>query len=179
MNNLYLYFAKPSEETKYYITNVLNPIKFEMINSNLFSVVVDDIEIASEAINAASQEFYIDVVCYISYIDVPLSLHPFISDYLKSKRNGVFSLVDVIEYYVLTNNTPFKDEIKKYFSSKLSKEVIDTGLVFIKLGNSIAASKELYIHRNTLNYRIETIKKITSLDLKYFKDQLAFYGLFH
>ena len=179
MNNLLLYFAKPSEEAKYYISNVLNPVKFEQIDSNLFMLALDDIEIASEAIKAASQEFYIDIAAYIVEAYLPNKFYSYISLYLKEKQNGVFNLADIIEDNVLKNNVSFKTDFKNYFSSKLSKEVIDTAITFIKTGNSIKASKELFIHRNTLNYRIEAIKKVTSLDIKYFKDQLAFYGLFH
>ena len=179
MDKILLFFSKPSEETKYYISNVLDPVKFEKINSNLFLLEVNDIEIAEEAIKAASQEFYIDVSCYIVEANIPEKLYVYISKFLKEKQNGVFRLSDIIEDNVLKNNEEFKNEFKKYFSSKLSNEVIDTALAFIRIGNSIAASKELFIHRNTLNYRIETVKKVTSLDLKYFKDQLAFYGLFH
>ena len=179
MNNILLYFANPSEENKYYITNALDPIKFDCINSNLFSVVIDDIDIACEAIKAASQEFYIDVACYIVDVNIPEHLYKYISNYLKEKQNGVFRLVDIMCDYVLKNDISFKGDFKKYFSSKLSIEVIDTAMEFILIGNSIKASKELFIHRNTLNYRIETVKRITSLDLKQFKDQFAFYGLFH
>ncbi len=179
MNNILLYFAKPSEENKYYITNALDPIKFDEINSNLFCALIDDIDIASEAIKAASQEFYIDVACYIVDVNIPEHLYKYISSFLKEKQNGVYRLVDIIDEHILKCDNVFKNDFKKYFQSKLSNEVIDTAIEFILIGNSIKASKELFIHRNTLNYRIETVKRITSLDLKQFKDQLAFYGLFH
>ena len=178
MNNIILYIAKPNEEIKYYFTSVLEAYNLKKIESNYFSLSVDDIDSAIESISAASQEFYLDVSCYIEEIELPIEYKDYIYLFLKEKQNGIYRLKDIIEDAVLKNDVTFKNEIKKYFSHKLSNEVIETALVFIETGNSIKASKELYIHRNTLNYRLDTVKKITSLDLKNFIDQFAFYGLF-
>ena len=40
--------------------------------------------------------------------------------------------------------------------------------------NLSAASKQLFIHRNTLNYRLDKIKKDFGLDLRSFKDAVIF-----
>ena len=40
--------------------------------------------------------------------------------------------------------------------------------------NITAASKELFIHRNTLNYRLDKIKRETGLDLRTFQDAVVF-----
>ena len=46
--------------------------------------------------------------------------------------------------------------------------------------NLTAASRELFIHRNTLNYRLDKIRKETGLDLRSFQDAVIFrilYGI--
>ena len=45
--------------------------------------------------------------------------------------------------------------------------------------NINATAKALVIHRNTLNYRIERIKKITGLDLRHLCDAFVFHALMY
>ena len=60
----------------------------------------------------------------------------------------------------------FKDGI-----SKLDNEMIKTMEVFFKCGLNLSeAAKELYIHRNTLIYRLEKIEKCTNYDIKEFNE---------
>ena len=40
--------------------------------------------------------------------------------------------------------------------------------------NISETSRQLYVHRNTLVYRLEKIKKITGLDLREFDDAIVF-----
>ena len=55
--------------------------------------------------------------------------------------------------------------------SKLDNEMIRTMEVFFKCGLNLSeASKELYIHRNTLIYRLDKIQKYTNYDIREFND---------
>ena len=57
----------------------------------------------------------------------------------------------------------------------LSDEMLETIRVFFLNDlNLTAASKQLYIHRNTLNYRLDKIKKEFGLDLRSFNDAAVF-----
>ena len=57
----------------------------------------------------------------------------------------------------------------------ISDEMLDTIRVFFQNDlNLTAASKQLYIHRNTLNYRLDKIKKDYGLDLRSFRDAVVF-----
>ena len=57
----------------------------------------------------------------------------------------------------------------------LSDELLETVQVFFRNDlNITAASRQLFIHRNTLNYRLDKIKKITGLDLRTFPDAAVF-----
>ena len=44
--------------------------------------------------------------------------------------------------------------------------------------NITAASKELFIHRNTLNYRLDKVKRDTGLDVRNFQDAVVFRMIF-
>ncbi|MDU5105833.1 MULTISPECIES: PucR family transcriptional regulator [unclassified Clostridium] len=63
--------------------------------------------------------------------------------------------------------------------SKLDNELIKTIEVFLGEGLKISESAEkLYIHRNTLFYRIDKIKKIINYDISNFNEALEFKILF-
>lgn len=59
--------------------------------------------------------------------------------------------------------------------SKLDHEMVRTIEVFFKCGLNLSdASKELYIHRNTLIYRLDKIQKYTSYDIRDFNNAVLF-----
>lgn len=62
---------------------------------------------------------------------------------------------------------------------KLDEEMIKTIEVFFKCGLNISeSSKLLYIHRNTLIYRIEKLQKFTGFDIKNFNEAIVFKVLY-
>ena len=72
-----------------------------------------------------------------------------------------------------------KKEIRQSFSGHgsgtLSEEMLETVRVFFRNDlNITAAAKQLFIHRNTLNYRLDKIRKDTGLDLRAFQDAAVF-----
>ena len=69
--------------------------------------------------------------------------------------------------------------LHSFFGSKnenrLTEETLETVRVFFQNDlNLTAASKQLYIHRNTLNYRLDKIRKDFGLDLRSFQDAVIF-----
>ncbi|NKF07203.1 helix-turn-helix domain-containing protein [Clostridium gasigenes] len=71
-----------------------------------------------------------------------------------------------------------KDAYNRLFKN-LNKELILTLEAVLKCNLSLAkASKSLYIHRNTLMYRIEKINKETGLDIRNFRDATYLYMLY-
>lgn len=60
-------------------------------------------------------------------------------------------------------------------AAALSEETLETVRVFFQNDlNLTAASKQLFIHRNTLNYRLDKIRKEFGLDLRSFQDAVVF-----
>ena len=69
--------------------------------------------------------------------------------------------------------------IDEVFGGELSAEIDDEILNTINkfLENSLNVSetaRQLYIHRNTLIYRIEKLEKATGMDVRNFDDALSF-----
>ena len=72
-----------------------------------------------------------------------------------------------------------KEIMAKFFGSGsgsgLNAETLETVRVFFRNDlNLTAASKQLFIHRNTLNYRLDKIRKDYGLDLRSFHDAVVF-----
>lgn len=67
-------------------------------------------------------------------------------------------------------------QLHKLESAETSEVLIHTLKIWFKNNlQSTEAAKELYIHRNTLEYRLKKISDITQLDLKLFENQLLLY----
>jgi DNA-binding PucR family transcriptional regulator len=61
----------------------------------------------------------------------------------------------------------------------VKEDVIDTVLAFIKNNmNSSLSAKRLYMHRNTLNYRIDNFVEKVHINVKDFKGANAMYMLY-
>ena len=75
-----------------------------------------------------------------------------------------------------------KEKIYHIFNegfSKLDNEMIRTIEVFFRCGLNLSdAAKELYIHRNTLIYRLDKIEKYTAYDIRNFNNAVLFKVVF-
>ncbi len=86
----------------------------------------------------------------------------------------------VLERIVDSIPAEAKKRLREDFShlsagDSLSDEILETVRVFFMNDlNLTAASRQLFIHRNTLNYRLDKIKKISGLDLRNFHDAVIF-----
>ena len=75
-----------------------------------------------------------------------------------------------------------KEKIYHLFNegfSKLDNEMIRTIEVFFRCGLNLSdAAKELYIHRNTLIYRLDKVEKYTAYDIRNFNSAVLFKVVF-
>lgn len=73
-----------------------------------------------------------------------------------------------IDYYINGGYTGFADVVR-------DRELIDTAEELFKCHLNISeAARRLYLHRNTLLYRIEKIKNLTGVDIKKFEEAVIF-----
>lgn len=84
----------------------------------------------------------------------------------------------IFEEIVDNINIKKKEELMDHFNKrfkKLDNDMMKTIDVFFKCGLNLSeAAKELYIHRNTLIYRIDKIEKITGFDIRVFNQAAIF-----
>jgi DNA-binding protein Fis len=77
-------------------------------------------------------------------------------------KSGVYSAYDLLIKLNYINNYQFPD-----IFNEIDKELLDTARAFIECGlNASAASRMLYIHRNTFNYRLKKFIDITKIDIR-------------
>ena len=96
-----------------------------------------------------------------------------------SLSNKIFKYESLLFEKIIDN---LDDNIKKrigdrfnYAFSKLDEDIIKTIEVFFNLDLNLSESaKALYVHRNTLIYRLEKIQKYTSYDIRKFNDAVLF-----
>lgn len=80
-------------------------------------------------------------------------------------------------YYISTLSIFSKDERFQKLKQELKEaDLLKTLIIYIRMNGEInRAAEKLYIHRNTLNYRLEKIKEITGRDPKNYKDLLELF----
>ena len=73
-----------------------------------------------------------------------------------------------------------KEVFKRGSIESLDHETLFTIQRFFENNLNVSeTSRKLFVHRNTLVYRLEKIKKITGLDLREFEDAIVFLSLIH
>lgn len=167
-------------------------------NKNIISILKDDsiviigaLEDVDEHVSSIkdSIDSNLYVKCYISYMKlknineikeayeinmskINLAIKYDLDEVVYGERDLLFeNLVDSID-------EELKSKMYEDFGlgfSKLDREMIKTIETFFKCGLNISdASKELYVHRNTLIYRLDKIQKFTSYDIRNFNEAVIF-----
>jgi len=107
------------------------------------------------------------------------ALFSFLSPYLSKKIIHIEHLLP----YQLMISLP-KEEREKYTNQLLAhisndKELIDSVRVFFQCNLNVSlAAKQLYLHRNTLQYRIDRFIEKTGINIKTFEGAVAVYMAF-
>lgn len=94
-------------------------------------------------------------------------------------KDEIFSYNKMLfEKIVYNINPKVKQELLTNFKEKLNlfdSEIINTIEEFVNCGLNISdAARKLYIHRNTLIYRLDKINKETGFDIRNFKEAAVF-----
>lgn len=182
--------------SKYESLNIIKQIYdnepvVSLIYNDSIIVIGDFVEIEehTESIKESiSSDLYCK--CYISYADRTYD----IKGLKKAYNNAVqcmelgkkFDMKDHIFNYnkmlfekiVYNVDNKIKQELLYMLKDKfdsLDSEMIVTIEQFVKCGLNISdAARKLYVHRNTLIYRLDKIKKETNFDIREFKDASVF-----
>ncbi len=96
---------------------------------------------------------------------------------LKKMPYDIFSIEEILKQLIIHENQ--SQFLKQSFGKVLNHSDILTLNTYATANlNAVKAAKQLYLHRNSLNYRLETIKDKTGIDVKSFAGVLVFYLLF-
>jgi len=182
---VYLYQKDINHEISELFNNLGENIIVESIGNDVMTILDSDYY-NPEPIDLVSfqeliqDDFGREVSIFIEpYLDEEFSLGKDIRDILYLLPFGVYFFEDVITYVVLKNILDLKQKIKRYISEKNNEDVIYTVREFIENNmNSSLSAKKLYMHRNTLNYRIENFIDATNINVKTFKGANAIYMLY-
>jgi hypothetical protein len=182
---LYIYQTSLEEELSLLFSGISDNMYVESMTDQ-YLVIVDqdyynpeplDIHAIQELIQ---DDFGSEVVVFVEpYMEEDFVLGPAIKDFLSQLPKGVHYLDDVITFAVLKNNESLKQRLKDYILKQTNQEVIHTVRQFIENNmNSSLSAKRLFMHRNTLNYRIDNFIESTHINVKTFKGANAIYMLY-
>lgn len=185
-------------ERKIYVYQ--NPLDNEL--AKLFESINDDIIIESKKTNVLilkDQDYYnpepVDFEAYAALIEedfegtITMFIEPYSDDVfpfdeelielIKEVPKKVYFFEDIITYAVIKEKVHLKEKIKDYIAGKVSSDVIYTVRKFIEHNlNSSQSAKKLYMHRNTLNYRVDNFIENVHINVKTFKGASAIYLLY-
>ena len=128
--------------------------------------------------------------CYVSYGSLSYDVRNMKRSYEEAKECLIlrknFGIKEEIFYYdkilfekiVYNINPKVKSELLNRFKDRLNlfdSELINTIEEFVNCGLNISdAARKLYVHRNTLIYRLDKITKETGFDIRNFKEATVF-----
>ncbi len=156
-------------------TTLGNTIVFKDVDYNNLEPV--DLESVHELITS---DFNKDLIMIIE----PFNEHAYpwteeLINIIPELPKKVLSIEDVIIKAVILQKYNLVDIFRKYILSNVRHEMFNTVRAFIANNmNSSLTAKNIYMHRNTVNYRIDHFIEATHIDVRSFKGALAVYILF-
>lgn len=149
----------------------------ELIDKDYYNEEPIDLENIEELL---TEDFDSKVTIIIEpYLEEEFMISGYIKAFVKELPSGVYYFEDIITYAVLKDKKELKNSIKEFISCKANNEVIHTVKEFIENNmNSSVSAKKLFMHRNTLNYRVDNFIDSTNINVKTFKGANAFYMLY-
>ncbi len=123
-------------------------------------------------------EFYQDFTAFIEPESPNFDALPIIR--ILSKINpGVYSIASIIPQIVLFNHHDCRIALRNYYYNQIGMDSINTILGFIEADlNASKAAKSLFMHRNTINYRLDHFIMTSGIDIRTFMGAYSFYLLF-
>lgn len=182
---MYIHGPELQEELITVLSNLSIHIHVESVVDNVITLYDDDYyneepldidELYMLLVDDFNQSFTMIIEPYTK-TDFPLGDQ--FKAFIKELPHRIIDFEDVIVYAVLRQNDPLKQAVKDFVQSRINADVIHTVREFIGNNmNSSVSAKKLYMHRNTLNYRIDNFIEATNINVKTFKGANAIYMLY-
>ncbi|MDO5517492.1 MAG: helix-turn-helix domain-containing protein [Clostridium sp.] len=173
------------------IKDVYNNTKVLIVADKEYLVLLGNFENIIEHTTSISETLYTSIYekCYIGYLNIKSydKIKEFYDEIghnieLAKKYNISKMILDenslIFERFMDGLNEDIRRSIMQRFNdgfSKFDSDMIKTIDVFFELNLNLSeAAKKLYVHRNTLIYRLDKIEKYTKYDIRKFKDAVIF-----
>ncbi|MFD1739088.1 PucR family transcriptional regulator [Bacillus salitolerans] len=94
-----------------------------------------------------------------------------------SNRKGIFYFYEVVPFLVLSETSDtLRQQLSTIIKADFSQEEIKSIKVFIECGLNISlAAKQLFMHRNSMQYRVDKFIEKTGIDIKAFQGAFVMY----
>jgi len=113
------------------------------------------------------------------YVEDELPVSKECSKHLAQMKSGIYSYEEVLLEALLKRDQVIVDKLKHYIGEHLHQEVVHSVRAFIEHNmNSSVTAKALFMHRNTLNYRIDQFVITTHIEVKKFIGAMVVYLLY-
>jgi len=123
-------------------------------------------------------EFYQDFTAFIEPNSPNFDALPIVA-ILPKINPGVYTIASIIPQIVLQNLYEVRIALRNYYYNQIGTETIQTVIGFIEADlNASKAAKSLFMHRNTLNYRLDHFVITTGIDIRTFMGAYSFYLLY-
>ncbi len=183
----FLYLIKSNGKSKEIVENIKKVFEIDYIDpiNEYLIIMLNNLEISDEVVDFINTELMYSIrVGYSKYTKGSSNIVDAYNQANKALEMVYLFGIDRIVYGYGNNKidnliSSFNDEQIEYLKSNydlnnLNEDDILTINTFISCDLNIAqASRELFLHRNTLIYRLDRIYRITNLDVRKFDDALV------
>jgi len=151
------------------------------LSKNQFEIKSEE-DIDSEFLESAREfslvELYQDFTIFVAPKDFALEVEDILK-ILPELNPKIYTIETLIPELIFLGKQDVLKTLKNHYYAKFNAETIDTIMGFISSNlNATKTSKSLFMHRNTLNYRLDNFTSKTEIDIRTFKGALAIYLLF-
>lgn len=152
-----------------------------LVSNNILDIDSSTPTIVEAETYSKTYIIYLEKITTIYNLDLKINIVNELINIIINNNNAsqFITLNDLIIYKVAaitSDNHQLSSLIKFDIIKNIDENLLTTGINFIENGLNISkTSSALFLHRNTLIYRLEKIKEYLNLDLKNFKDAFIFY----
>ncbi|MBE6062794.1 MAG: PucR family transcriptional regulator [Clostridium butyricum] len=173
------------------IKNVYHNTKTLIVLNKEYIVLLGNFENVVEHTSSINETLYTSIYekCYIGYLNVQsydkikIFYDEIINNIELAKKYKISKMIldensVIFERFIDGLDENIRKSIMQRFNegfSKFDNDMIKTIDVFFEFNLNLSeAAKNLYVHRNTLIYRLDKIEKYTKYDIRKFKDAVIF-----
>lgn len=178
---IYLYLKNPNFGDIISFLSTYEHFSVNVVNDHILEVLTDEhfhLDMLEKARNIIMVELYRDITAFVVPLGFDFKIYEILVILPKLNR-GIYTIEALIYEIVMLGEKDLISKFKSYYYNRFSPETIETILGFIDENmNASKTAKALYMHRNTLNYRLDNFISRTEIDVRSFKGALAIYLLF-